>query len=204
MNTNSYEVADACSFYLISRQPSDHVSRLVTILVSGSLSPKVFDDFCIEWGLQDSPSFKEELLDLLLFYIEYCLKDHALTSDEKLSIRELKLLFRIKEGDFYKFKQPEVKGLLINEVSRILEDKSVDKVEALHQTDLQEIFGLSYDQYLKITREPVGKIVDDVIAKITSDKKVTDEEREELVQQIMALDTVYRLNAKQRRLVYGD
>jgi uncharacterized protein YlzI (FlbEa/FlbD family) len=173
-------------------------------LVSGSLSPKVFDDFCVEWELQDSPSFQEELLDLLLFYIEYCLKDHALTSDEKSSIRELKLLFHIKEGDFYKFKRPEVKGLLVNEVSRILEDKSVDKVEALHQTDLQGIFDLSYDQYLKITRESIEKIVDDMIAKITGDKVVTDEEQEELTQQIMALDTVYRLNAKQKKIVFGD
>jgi hypothetical protein len=96
-----------------------------------------------------------------------------------------------------------VKGLLVNEVSRVLEDKSVDKVEALHQTDLQEIFGLSYDQYLKLTRGSVGKIVDDVIAKITADNTVTDEEREELIQQIMALDTVYRLKAKQKKIVFG-
>jgi hypothetical protein len=204
MNTKSYEITDACTFYLISRQPSDHLSKLATLLVSGDLSRRVFDSFCVEWGLQDSPSFKEELLDLLLFYIEYCLKDHALTSDEKLSIRELKLLFRIKEDDFYKFKQPEVKDLLVNEVSRILEDKSVDKVEALHQVDLQEIFGLSYDQYLRFTREPVGEIIDDVIAKITADNIVTDEEREELIQQIIALDTVYRLNAKQKKIVFGD
>lgn len=204
MNTNSYEAADACSLYLISRQPSDHLSKLITLLVGGSLSPKVFNNLCVEWGLQDSPSFKEELLDLLLFYIEFCLKDHALTSNEKLSVRELKLLFRIKEGDFYKFKQPEVKGLLVNEVGRILDDKSVDKVEAVYQTDLQEIFGLSYDQYLKTTREPVVKIVDDIIAKITRDTLVTEEEREELVQQIRALDTVYKLKAKQKRIVFGD
>ncbi len=204
MSTNSYEVADACSFYIISRQPTGHLTELVTLLMSGGLSPKSFSDFCAERGLQGSPSFKEELLDLLFFYIEYCLKDHALTSDEKLSIHELKRLFHIKEDDFYKFKRSEVKGLLISEVSRILEDKSVDKVEALHQTNLQEIFGLSYDQYLKLTRESVEKIVNDMVAKITSDKVVTDEERKELVQQLIALDTVYKLNAKQRKVVLGD
>ncbi len=204
MNTNFYDVADACRRYVISRQPPDHLSKLVTLLESGGLAPKLFDSLCVEYGLQDSPSFKEELLDLLLFVIEDCLKDHALTANEKLGIRELKLLFRIKEGDFYKFKQSEVKVLLINEVSRILNNKSVDRVEALLQTDLQEIFGLSYDQYLKLTSEPIGKIVDDAIAKITRDKLVTDEEREELVQQILALDTVYRLSANQKKMIFGD
>jgi hypothetical protein len=204
MNTNSFEVADVCSLYVISRQPSDHLSKLVTLLISGSLSPRGFDDLRTQWGLQDSPLFKEELLDLLLFYIEYCLKEHALTHNERLSIRELKQLLRVEESDFYKFKQSEVKSLLLSEVSRILSDKSVDKLEALHQTDLQEVFGLSYDQYLNITREPVQRIVDEVIAKITSDKLVTEEEREELVQQIISLDTVYKLDAKQKSLLLGD
>jgi hypothetical protein len=57
---------------------------------------------------------------------------------------------------------------------------------------------------LEITKEPVRKIVDDAIAKITADIKVTDEERAELVQQLIALDTVYTLNPAQRRMVFGD
>lgn len=204
MTIKSHKVTDAFNFYLVSRQSPGHLAKLVALLASGDLSQKHFDEFRIEWGSSGSSSLKEELLDLLLFYVDHCLKDHALTSKEKLSIRELKLLFRIKEGDFYKFRRREMKGLLVSEVSRILNDKSVDTVEALHQSDLQEVFGLGYDQYLEITKEPVRKIVDDAIEKITADNVVTREERAELVQQLIALDTVYMLSPTQKRLVFGD
>ena len=203
MNTNSYEIADAFTFFLISHQPPSHIDKIITLLLGGNLSQKSFDDLCEELGLRHSPSFREELLDLLLFYIGYCLKDHALTSAEKFSIRQLKRLFRIKEGEFYKFKRQEIKEMLASQVGRILDDKSVNQTEALHQADLQRAFDLGYDQYLELTKEYIGKIADDLIEKITADRIVTDEERDELLQQILALDTVYKLDSIQKRKVFG-
>ena len=199
MNTNSYKIADAFTLYLISHQPSSQVDKIIALLVGETPSRKSFDDLCEELGLRHSPSFKEELLDLLLFYIGYCLKDHSLTSDEKSSSRQLKRLFRVKEGDFYKLRRREIKEVLASQVDRILDDKTVNRAEALHQADLQEVFDLSYDQYLELTKEHVRKIVDDLIEKFTADGTVTDEEREELLRRLMALDTVYKLDSRQKK-----
>jgi hypothetical protein len=46
------EVTDAFTFYLISRQPPDHLLKLVSLLASGDLSPKHFEDVWVEWGLR--------------------------------------------------------------------------------------------------------------------------------------------------------
>ena len=202
MDTKSHAIADAFNHYLISHQSSDHLVKVVNLLLSGGLTRKAFDNLGEDLGLQHSPAYKEELLDLILFYIEYCLKDHAMTSEETLSVHQLKLLFRIEEGDFYKFKWKEVKELLASEMGRILDDKSVNQSEALHQADLQRAFDLSYDQYLELTKEQIEKIVDDLCDQITADEIVTDEERGELLQKLIVLDSVFRLSAKQKKIIF--
>lgn len=118
-----------------------------------------------------------------------------------LTIRQLKIIFRIKDADLYKLKRDEVKELLTIEISRILSDKIVDQSEALHQVDLQRVLDLSYDQYLELARKPIERIVDDLIAKMSADGVVTDAEREELFRQIIALDTMYSLSPTQKRII---
>ncbi len=105
-------------------------------------------------------------------------------------MHQLKLLFRIEEGDFYIFKRKEVGELLASEMGRILDDRSVNKVEALHKVDLQRAFDLSYDQYLELTKEQMDRIVDEIA-----------EERGDTIGKLLALDSVFRLSEKQKRIL---
>jgi len=202
MHNNSYSLSEAFGNYSTLYKPQNPIADIVEFLANNDLSRKQFDKVCSNLGVQFS-FYKDEFLDLMLFYIRFCLKDHVLTSDEKLNIQHLKILFRVKNDDFYKLKRDQVRELLEIELAIILRDKSIDQAEALHQADLQRIFDLSYDQYLQLTMNSIEDIVESLIARVTADGIVTEDERKELLQQIIALDTVYNLSPAQKDLIYG-
>lgn len=201
MDNESYTLSEVFADYIVSHEPSGPIAEVADLLASDDFSKGTFDELCSELIAQQSLPSKEELLDLLLFFVKFCLKDHKLTPDEMLTIRHLKIIFRIKETDLYRLKREAVKELLTIEISRILNDKMIDQPEAFYQVDLQRVLDLSYDQYLELTKEPIEKIIDDLIAKISDDRVVTDAEREELFRQIIALDTVYSLSPVQKRKI---
>jgi len=91
--------------------------------------------------------------------------------------------------------------LLSAQIARILDDQSVNHAETLQQVELQRCFGLSYDQFLKITRPYVDGVVNKLFELITSDRAVTLDERAMLMQQILALETVYFLTAEQKKVL---
>lgn len=147
---------------------------------------------------------KLELLDVLIYFIEHCLEDHALTAEEQTAIRDLKRVFRVEEGDLYALKRERIADVLRAEIPLILRDRNVDRAEALHQVSLQRAFDLSYDQYLELTREYVERIVEELIYRITYHGRVDRSEREDLFSQIQSLDTVYRLDAAKTRIIYNN
>jgi hypothetical protein len=201
MDSATRSLTEAFNFYLISHQPPALSEEVAGLIVADNLSRKTFNDACAALHLEDPEEFKGEMLDLLLFYVEHCLQDHALSREEKLNIRQMKRVFYIEEGDFLNYRRREIKNILDAEVSKILEDQSVNRVEALYQVDLQAVFDLSYDQYLDLTREHIEAMVNGLIARITSNGIVTDDEQDELLQRFMALDTVYKLDSKLYRMI---
>jgi hypothetical protein len=199
MTTQSYSIGDAFTLYRDSHAPSGMIAEVVDLLINEEITRTAFSK--LNLGLQTPSSFREELLDLLLFYIRLCLKDHVLTNNEKQNIKQMKMLFQMEEGDFYRFRRHQVEEVLVGELAKILDDKFVDKNEALHQVDMQDVFDLSYDQYLELTRGSIKGIVAGIIARITADDIVTEQERKELFDQISALDTVYTLSPEQKKMI---
>ena len=103
---------------------------------------------------------RTQLLDLVLYYGEFALVDHALSPDETATIRRLKLLLAIKEGEFWDLRRNAVARLVWLAIERILEDRTVSFAEELHQVELQSLFDLGYDQFLELVREAVQQIHD--------------------------------------------
>jgi hypothetical protein len=110
----------------------------------------------IEYGFKNLKSFKENALKLVLIYIKITLKDNLISNEEINSIRFLKLLLDIEEGEFTKDKK------LYNEVANIIkiqtelmyvDDDKIDKNESMQRVHLQEVFGLNYDQFLLLTND---------------------------------------------------
>jgi hypothetical protein len=93
---------------------------------------------------------KEQILDLLLFYIKAALKDDAITEDEAKNVTLLKRFFKIKEGDFFRYRLSEIKSILNVQFRKIYIDNYITENEALHKVNLQDLFDLGYDQFLSL------------------------------------------------------
>jgi len=116
------------------------------------------------------PDYESQVLDMILYYIKTCIRDHALSQVEKQDIQKLLTLFQITEGDFYRLRHGEIADLLAVEVNRIILDGNLEKKEDFYQTELQRLLGLSYDQYVELTREYVTKILDSIGADSQADQ----------------------------------
>ena len=121
-----------------------------------STSRKECLDVLNEYGFKNLKSFKESALKLVLIYIKITLKDNLISNEEINSVRFLKLLLDIKEGEFTNDKK------LYNEVANIIkiqtelmyvDDDKIDKNESMQRVHLQEVFGLNYDQFLLLTND---------------------------------------------------
>ena len=203
MSSNSHTFPTIFRQYVIPADASSALKEIVTHLIADNLLRATFDEVCSKYGLKHSIDLKEELLDLVLFYIRSCLTDHPLTADEISNVHRLKLIFHIREGNLHSSRGEEINEILVAEIAKILSDKSVDPAEALRLVDLQRVFDLSYDQFLQLVREPIDKIVNELIDQITADGVVTPEDQQTMYRQIMALDTVYELSAAQKKRLQG-
>ena len=107
-------------------------------------------------GFKTLQSFKINSLKLIVATAKISLKDNLISEDEIKSIRFLKLLLDIKEGDFMKDKTiaKEVSIIIKNQVELMFsDDEKIDKDESIQKVNLQEIFGLSYDEFAELTNE---------------------------------------------------
>lgn len=125
-------------------KPVFEISQLISIT---NLTNETISEVLKKYQLKNIIALKEELLDLLLIYINVILDDHIIAENERFNIEILKKYFKIKEGDFYTYRYSEVENILTRQFTRIYSDKIVDKKEALHSVGLQELFDLSYDQF---------------------------------------------------------
>jgi len=90
MHSDSYTLSDVFAHYIITQQPKGVKETVAEFLKANDLSKIALKKVVRQLGGSLS-SFKEDLVDLLIFYIEFCLRDHHLSSTEKLSIRHLKI-----------------------------------------------------------------------------------------------------------------
>ena len=201
MSDKFHTIRRAFSQYLSSNRPSGSLAEIAKRLAEEGIQNSKLRDLIPLREEREYSAVQSDLLDLVLFYITFCLEDHHLTSEECSNVHYLKAFFHIQEEDFYTYKCSQVKQILSAQISRILSDQNVDRTEAIQQVELQRCFGLSYDQFLQITHPHVERIVNELIGLINADGMVTQTERSRLVQQILALDTVYILNPEQRRML---
>lgn len=106
-------------------------------------------------NIQRIEDLKFESLRMLISFANFILKDGVISEHEIHDFSILKRIFRIKEGDFIKFKNFEITEILKKEFIRIYSDKFVDKKEELMNLNLQSLFDLSYDEFENIKRDEI-------------------------------------------------
>lgn len=169
MNMHSYSMSDVLSQYIAQYQPPEKLADIVEDLTTEGVSVENLQELRSRIKTLRDPGYESQVLDMILYYIKTCIKDHVLSQVEKQDIQKLLTLFQIKEGDFYRLRRSEIADLLAVEVNRIILDGHLEKKEDFYQTELQRLLGLSYDQYVELTREFVTKILDSIGADSQAD-----------------------------------
>lgn len=132
---------------------SDHINEVIELIHTNELDSSNFEEILKKYRIKHVEDIKEEILDMLLVYINLVLNDGVITENEAGNIKLLKRFFKIHEGDFYNFRYDEAADVLHRQLGRIYFDNKIDDIEALHKVELQELFDLSYDQFLEFANE---------------------------------------------------
>ena len=140
---------------IVSNQNFTGVTNEIACLIKMNLATRdSIEKILYKYQIRALTDLKEELLNLILAYINIILQDHELTQKELRNLKQLKLLFHIQEGDFLKYRYKEMKEILHQQLMPIYRnDNRIDDYESIFKVGLQELFTLGYDQFLKFANE---------------------------------------------------
>lgn len=148
-------------------------------------------------GPETAEDAKDDATAFLLLAVRDAVSDHAVTDEEVRALTHVKRIFRIEEGDFLSLHEKEVADLLSEELERLLEDWEIDPAEAVHKVKLQDVLDLSYDEFINLTAPEIDKVVVDLLNYLTAGGRdsLSSDDIQLFRRRLMALDTVYDLNA---------
>ena len=109
----------------------------------------------------------QEMVDLVLYFLRWCLDDHKITAAEIEALNELRLLLDIQDGDLYRERKDAIRALLERQIDWMEADFRITYAEELYLVDLQRIFDLSYDQLLELSRPHVAEILDNLYLQLS-------------------------------------
>ena len=159
MNTflpqNDIQLKEAFAHLSSIEELSDYIKKVSSLIQNGNLDKENFNKILSDYNIAHVEDIKPETLDILLAYIDFILKDNVITESEAANFKQLKRFFKIKEGDFYKYRHANIENLLNRQFELIYADNRIDKEEALYKVGLQELFDLSYDQFLELVDKEV-------------------------------------------------
>lgn len=145
---------EAFEIIFSTQEYSEYILDIVGMIYKSEISEEKITNILKKHKIKSLEDIKEELLDVIIAYINITLNDHKLSQNELFNVRYLKKLFNIIEGDFYTFRYPEIEETLLKELRHIYrDDDRIDKVESIFKVELQELFDLGYDQFLEFANK---------------------------------------------------
>ena len=137
----------------------DVVNDIANEISEGKLTSEKLSSILAEHRT-DLKAIKDQVLNMILSYIEIIVKDNYITEFEGSSVRFLKRFFRVEEGDFYSKKYISVEDILTKQFEYMYLNNKIDESEALHKVSLQILFDLSYDQFVELSKRTVLKAIE--------------------------------------------
>ena len=153
---NDLKLQQAFEKILSIKTFNNYISDIAEIIYSDSLNSENLKTILNEYKIENIRNINEELLDLIIVYINLALNDHIISENERKNIHTLKTYFKIKEGDFFEKRHSEVEYVLQRQFEIQFKDNKIDHLESMHNIYLQEIFDLSYDQFDKFKEREIN------------------------------------------------
>lgn len=117
MNTTPFqdELTLKSVFTEIAQSDINNYSRSIFNLVSNNtLSKETIQEVLSQHAIQRIQDIKIEVLDVLIAYANFVLKDNIIKGAERANFEFLKIYFKIREGDFYKNRLVEIESIITN------------------------------------------------------------------------------------------
>lgn len=153
---NDFELHEAFGIILSIESFSNYINEIIELIYTNTLDEKSLEEIFERNQIKRIEDIKEELLDVLIVYINLVLNDHVISENELNNLQHLKLTFKIHEGDFYKYRYDEIGEVLKRQFIRMYRnDEKIDAKEALHNVSLQKLFDLSYDQLQEFQKDEI-------------------------------------------------
>ena len=154
-----YIFSEYFSEFIKSYKPKTELPYFLEILKSIQINfdYNSFNKIVNHNGIDKITDIKTESLDFLISYADFILEDNVISDTEIQDFTFLKRIFKIKEGDFKKYKKLEMNEILKKEFIRIYSDNFVNQKEELLNLNLQSLFNLSYDEFEEIKEDEIIK-----------------------------------------------
>jgi len=149
---NDLDIAEAFTIVLEKTTFKDYITDIAKLICDNELKKENIDSILKQFNIYNIKDIKLDLLDLLLSYINIVINTHIITEKERRNIETLKLYFRIKEGDFYKYRCNEIKFVCQKQFAR-LSRNNMDYSDELFWVGIQDMFDLSYSQLEKLSKK---------------------------------------------------
>lgn len=138
---------------ITSRGFSPAMIEALRLVKENRFDPIVLKKRVSEYGL----SVVDLKSESMLFYVDfarYILLDDHIDENEMNTAKRLKLLFKIREGDFMSDNfHNQIKMIIQEQSDKFYRDNAIDDRESVAKVRLQELFDLGYDQYLSMEHE---------------------------------------------------
>jgi len=139
----------------IRTETAKHLLEVADLIAVPGAEIKQVENTLKHYRIDSIDHIKIESIDLLISYAHYILEDGVITETEAYDFEALKRIFRIREGEFLRYRGLDVREILQKEFLRIYSDAFVDRKEELEKVNLQALFDLSYDQFQDIKKDTV-------------------------------------------------
>jgi len=133
----------------------EYIDEIIELIQNDQLYREKIDEILRKYYIISYKDTKKEFLDLIIHYINYVLLDDLIDETEFYNVTQLKRLFKIKTGDFYKCRYDEIEEIIMKQIYRIYADNQIEEFEAVHKAKLQGLFDLSYDQINEFVTDEV-------------------------------------------------
>lgn len=133
------------------------IRDMAHLIRDNELTGGAISEYLSEHDIDSVVDIKSEMLDMLLLYANIVLQDYSLSEAEKNNFEILKKYFKIKEGDFYKYRKDAVQEILQKQFDKLYADNRISKSDMMYKLDLQEMFDLSYNQFEKFKKSVIEK-----------------------------------------------
>ena len=106
-----------------------YIDDIVELIKSNQLYRENIDEILERHYIASYDNAKGEFLDLIIYYINHVLLDDIIDETEYYNVTQLKRLFKIKDGDFYKLRHAKIEEIIMKQIFRIYADNQIESLK---------------------------------------------------------------------------